>query len=194
MKELATEEAARLRHRLTDMEEQFQDLLMPKDPRDEKNLFLEIRAGTGGDEAGLFAGDLFRMYVKYAERQGLRLEVVEASDTGIGGYKEEVIVLMEGKGAYGRLKYESGVHRVQRVPVTEASGRIHTSTVTVAVMPEVDEVDVQIDPRDLRIDTFCSSGPGGQKRQYDLFRCSDHPHSHRRRGELSGRAISTQKP
>lgn len=161
MKELAAEEAAQLRHRLTDMEEQFRDLLMPKDPRDEKNLFLEIRAGTGGEEAALFAGDLFRMYVKYAERQGLRLEVVEASDTGIGGYKE-VIVLMEGKGAYGRLKYESGVHRVQRVPVTEASGRIHTSTVTVAVMPEVDEVDVQIDPKDLRIDTFCSSGAGGQ--------------------------------
>ncbi len=161
MKALAAEEAAQLRHRLTGMEEQFRDLLMPKDPRDEKNLLLEIRAGTGGDEAALFAGDLFRMYVKYAERQGLRLEVVEASDTGIGGYKE-VIVLMEGKGAYGRLKYESGVHRVQRVPVTEASGRIHTSTVTVAVMPEVDEVDVQIDPKDLRIDTFCSSGAGGQ--------------------------------
>jgi peptide chain release factor 1 len=161
MKELAAEEAAQLRRRLTDMEEQFRDLLMPKDPRDEKNLLLEIRAGTGGDEAALFAGDLFHMYVKYAERQGLRLEVVEASDTGIGGYKE-VIVLMEGQGAYGRLKYESGVHRVQRVPVTEASGRIHTSTVTVAVMPEVDEVDVQIDPKDLRIDTFCSSGAGGQ--------------------------------
>lgn len=161
MKELAAEEAAQLRRRLAEMEEQFRNLLMPKDPRDENNLILEIRAGTGGDEAALFAGDLFRMYVKYAERQGLRLEVVEASDTGIGGYKE-VIMLMEGKGAYGRLKYESGVHRVQRVPVTEASGRIHTSTVTVAVMPEVDEVDVQIDPKDLRIDTFCSSGAGGQ--------------------------------
>ncbi len=161
MRELAAEEAAQLRQRLSDMEEQFRDLLMPKDPRDEKNLLLEIRAGTGGDEAALFAGDLFRMYAKFAERQGLRLEVVEASDTGIGGYKE-VIMLMEGKGAYGQLKYESGVHRVQRVPVTEASGRIHTSTVTVAVMPEVDEVDVQIDPKDLRIDTFCSSGAGGQ--------------------------------
>jgi peptide chain release factor 1 len=134
---------------------------VPKDPRDEKNTFVEIRAGTGGEEAALFAGDLFRMYLKYAERKKLRVEVVEASETGIGGYKE-VVMLMEGKGAYGHFKHESGVHRVQRVPATEASGRIHTSTVTVAVMPEVDEVDVQIDPKDLRIDTFCSSGAGGQ--------------------------------
>jgi peptide chain release factor 1 len=161
MKALAMEEGARLRQQLAEVEDRSRDRLMPKDPRDEKNLFLEIRAGTGGDEAALFAGDLFRMYSKYAERQGLRLEIVEASETGIGGYKE-VIALIEGKGAYGRLKHESGVHRVQRVPVTEGSGRIHTSTVTVAVMPEVDEVDVHIDPKDLRIDTFCSSGAGGQ--------------------------------
>ena len=158
---LATEETAQLRERQREIEERAQVLLIPKDPRDEKNMFLEIRAGTGGDEAALFAGDLFRMYMRYAERNRLRLEVVEASETGIGGYRE-VIVLVEGKGAYGRFKYEAGVHRVQRVPVTEASGRIHTSTVTVAVMPEVDEVDVHIDPKDLRIDTFCSSGAGGQ--------------------------------
>jgi peptide chain release factor 1 len=161
MRSLAFEESGWLRRRLSELEDRSREQLLPKDPRDEKNLFLEIRAGTGGDEAALFAGDLFRMYAKYAERHGLRLEIVEASETGIGGFKE-VIALIEGKGAYGRLKYESGVHRVQRVPVTEGSGRIHTSTVTVAVMPEVDEVDVHIDPKDLRIDTFCSSGAGGQ--------------------------------
>ena len=143
------------------LEAQVCSPLTPKDPRDEKNLFLEIRAGTGGDEAALFAGDLFRMYVKFAERHRFKVDLVEASETGKGGYKA-VIALIEGKGAYGHFKYESGVHRVQRVPVTEAGGRIHTSTVTVAVMPEVDEVDVQIDPMDLRIDTFCSSGAGGQ--------------------------------
>ncbi len=158
---LAGEEAAQLRERQREIEEQAQVLLIPKDPRDEKNLFLEIRAGTGGDEAALFAGNLFRMYMRYAERNKFTLEVVDASETGIGGYRE-IILLVEGKGAYGRFKYEAGVHRVQRVPVTEASGRIHTSTVTVAVMPEVDEVDVHIDPKDLRIDTFCSSGAGGQ--------------------------------
>jgi peptide chain release factor 1 len=158
---MAAEESAQLTRQRSELEEQVRALLIPKDPRDEKNLFLEIRAGTGGDEAALFAGDLFRMYTKYAERKGLKVEIVEASETGIGGYKE-VIALVEGKGAYGQLKYESGVHRVQRVPATEASGRIHTSTVTVAVMPEADEVDVKIDPKDLRIDTFCSSGAGGQ--------------------------------
>ena len=161
MKQLFTEESAHLRQQVLDLESSAKDVLTPKDPRDEKNVFLEIRAGTGGDEAALFAGDLFRMYLKYAERNRLRLEVVDASETGIGGYRE-VIALLEGKGAYGRLRYESGVHRVQRVPTTEASGRIHTSTVTVAVMPEVDEVEVHIDPKDLRIDTFCSSGAGGQ--------------------------------
>ena len=161
MKQLFAEEREHLNQQLLDIESRAKDFLTPKDPRDEKNVFLEIRAGTGGDEAALFAGDLFRMYLKYAERNRLRLEVVDASETGIGGYRE-VIALLEGKGAYGRLRYESGVHRVQRVPTTEASGRIHTSTVTVAVMPEVDEVDVHIDPKDLRIDTFCSSGAGGQ--------------------------------
>lgn len=161
MKQLFAEESAHLKQQVLDLEARAKDFLTPKDPRDEKNVFLEIRAGTGGDEAALFAGDLFRMYLKYAERNRLKLEVVDASETGIGGYRE-VIALLEGKGAYGRLRYESGVHRVQRVPTTEASGRIHTSTVTVAVMPEVDEVEVHIDPKDLRIDTFCSSGAGGQ--------------------------------
>lgn len=161
MKQLFVEERDHLNRQLSEIESRAKDFLTPKDPRDEKNVFLEIRAGTGGDEAALFAGDLFRMYLKYAERHRLRLEIVDASETGIGGYRE-VIALLEGKGAFGRLRYESGVHRVQRVPTTEASGRIHTSTVTVAVMPEVDEVDVHIDPKDLRIDTFCSSGAGGQ--------------------------------
>ena len=158
---LANEETAQLKTNRDDLERQVLEHLTPKDPRDEKNLFLEIRAGTGGDEAALFAGDLFRMYAKFADRHKLKVDIVEASETGKGGYKT-LIAVIEGKGGYGLLKYESGVHRVQRVPVTEAAGRIHTSTVTVAVMPEVDEVDVQIDPKDLRIDTFCSSGAGGQ--------------------------------
>jgi len=161
LQRLAAEEARSLKARCQDMERQALALLEPKDPRDEKNTFVEIRGGTGGDEAALFAGDLFRMYTKYAERKRLRVEVVEAQETGVGGYKD-VVMLVEGKGAYGFFRYESGVHRVQRVPTTEASGRIHTSTATVAVMPEVDEVEVQIDPKDLRIDTFCSSGAGGQ--------------------------------
>jgi peptide chain release factor 1 len=161
LQRLAAEEARSLKARCQDMERQALALLEPKDPRDEKNTFVEIRGGTGGDEAALFAGDLFRMYTKYAERKRLRVEVVEAQETGVGGYKD-VVMLVEGKGAYGFFRYESGVHRVQRVPATEASGRIHTSTATVAVMPEVDEVEVQIDPKDLRIDTFCSSGAGGQ--------------------------------
>ncbi|HWF60522.1 MAG TPA: peptide chain release factor 1 [Nitrospira sp.] len=159
--ELAAEEKVELERQQAEIEEQVREFLIPQDPRDAKSLVLEIRAGTGGDEAGLFAGELFRLYVKYAEKKGFKVDTVEASETGIGGYKN-IVVLIEGKGAYGHFKYEAGVHRVQRVPVTEASGRIHTSTVTVAVMPEVDEVDVQIDPKDLRIDTFCSSGAGGQ--------------------------------
>jgi len=161
LKDMAMEELRRLQERRRELERWAIGRLEPKDPRDEKNTFLEIRAGTGGDEAALFAGDLFRMYAKYAEKKRLKMEVVEAHETGIGGYKD-VVMVVEGKGAYGFFKHESGVHRVQRVPATEASGRIHTSTATVAVMPEVDEVDVQIDPKDLRIDTFCSSGAGGQ--------------------------------
>ncbi|MEK6618338.1 MAG: peptide chain release factor 1 [Nitrospirota bacterium] len=161
LQKLAADEARTLQERRREIEGRALDLLAHKDPRDEKNTFVEIRAGTGGEEAALFAGDLFRMYMKYAEKKRQRVEVVEAHETGIGGYKD-VVMLVEGKGAYGHFRHESGVHRVQRVPATEASGRIHTSTVTVAVMPEVEEVDVQIDPMDLRIDTFCSSGAGGQ--------------------------------
>ena len=143
------------------MEGDLKFVLIPKDPNDEKNIILEIRAGTGGDEAGLFAADLFRMYAKFAEKNGWRLEVLNRHYTGVGGFKE-VIALIEGKGVYSRLKFESGVHRVQRVPVTEAQGRIHTSTVTVAILPEAEEVEVQIDPNDIRVDIFRSSGPGGQ--------------------------------
>src|SRR5689334_12074816 len=161
MRELAKEELKALLARRDAVVAELKILLIPKDPNDEKNVILEIRAGTGGDEAALFAGELFRMYSKFAERNGWRLEVMSTSDTGIGGVKE-VIATIEGRGVYSKLKYESGVHRVQRVPATEASGRIHTSTVTVAVLPEAEEVDVQINDKDLRIDTFCSSGPGGQ--------------------------------
>ncbi len=161
MRQLAQEELATLQARRDALLQELKLLLVPKDPNDEKNVLLEIRAGTGGDEAALFAGELFRMYSRYAERQGWRLDLMSMSDTGIGGVKE-VIASIEGKRVYSRLKYESGVHRVQRVPATEASGRIHTSTATVAVLPEAEEVDIQIDPKDIRIDTFCSSGPGGQ--------------------------------
>jgi peptide chain release factor 1 len=160
-RELALEETRALEARLAALYDALRVALLPKDPRDGKNIFLEIRAGTGGSEAALFAAELFRMYGKYAETQRWRVELVSSSETGIGGMKE-AIVLIEGKGAYSRLKFESGVHRVQRVPVTEAGGRIHTSTVTVAVVPEAEEVEYHIDAKDLRIDTFCSSGPGGQ--------------------------------
>ena len=161
MRELAQEEMTELQQRRDELLSQIKVLLVPKDPNDQKNVMLEIRAGTGGDEAALFAADLFRMYSRYAERQGWKLEVLNSSDNGIGGIKE-VIAMIEGRNAYSRLKYESGVHRVQRVPATEASGRIHTSTATVAVLPEAEEVDIQINEKDLRVDTFCSSGPGGQ--------------------------------
>ena len=158
---LALEEIPALEAQVAGLEEQLRVLLVPKDPNDDRNVVLEIRAGTGGDEAALFASDLFRMYSRYAERQQWKVEVLSGHETGVGGIKE-VIATIEGKSVYRRLKHESGVHRVQRVPVTEASGRIHTSTATVAVLPEAEEVDVQIDAKDLRIDTFCSSGPGGQ--------------------------------
>ena len=161
MRDLAKEELKSLTVRRDALVADLKILLVPKDPNDEKNVVLEIRAGTGGDEAALFAGELFRMYSKYAERQGWKIEVMSSSDTGVGGLKE-VIAVIEGRGVYSKLKYESGVHRVQRVPATEASGRIHTSTATVAVLPEAEEVDIQINDKDLRIDTFCSSGPGGQ--------------------------------
>ena len=154
MRELAQEELASLTTERDQLLADIRVLLVPKDPNDERNVVLEIRAGTGGDEAALFAGDLFRMYSRYAERQGWKVDVLNLSETGGGGIKE-VIALIEGRNVYSRLKYESGVHRVQRVPATEASGRIHTSTATVAVLPEAEEVDVQVDPKDLRIDTFC---------------------------------------
>jgi peptide chain release factor 1 len=161
MRELAQQELKSLVLRRDALVGELKILLVPKDPNDEKNVVLEIRAGTGGDEAALFAAELFRMYSKFAERQGWRMELMSSSDTGVGGLKE-VIATIEGRGVYSKLKYESGVHRVQRVPATEASGRIHTSTATVAVLPEAEEVDIQINEKDLRIDTFCSSGPGGQ--------------------------------
>jgi len=161
MRDMAREELTGLESRRDQLAGELKQLLIPKDPNDAKNVVLEIRAGTGGDEAANFAADLFRMYTRYAERQGWRLEVLNLSETGVGGVKE-VIALIEGKSVFGRLKYESGVHRVQRVPATEASGRIHTSTATVAVLPEAEDVDIQIDAKDLRVDTFCSSGPGGQ--------------------------------
>ena len=161
MRELAQEELTARQAERDVLVQELKLLLIPKDPNDEKNVILEIRAGTGGDEASLFAADLFRMYSRYAERQGWRLEVMSTSDSGAGGLKE-VIASISGRGVYSRLKYESGVHRVQRVPATEASGRIHTSTATVAVLPEAEDVDIQLSEKDYRKDTFCSSGPGGQ--------------------------------
>jgi peptide chain release factor 1 len=161
MAALAKEELEDLEPRHAALLEEIRILLLPKDPNDEKNVLLEIRAGTGGDEAALFAGELFRMYSRFAERQSWKLEVISLSETGIGGIKE-AIASIEGNRVYSQLKYESGVHRVQRVPATEASGRIHTSTATVAVLPEAEDVDVHINEKDIRVDTFCSSGPGGQ--------------------------------
>jgi peptide chain release factor 1 len=161
MRELARAEVTSLEERLTKSEEDLRVLLLPRDPNDEKNVILEIRAGTGGDEATLFAAEMLRMYGRYAERQGWKMEVLDASESGIGGLKE-AIAMIEGDKVYSRLKHESGVHRVQRVPQTETSGRIHTSAITIAVLPEAEEVDVKINQNDLRIDTFCSSGPGGQ--------------------------------
>jgi peptide chain release factor 1 len=160
LRAMAEEEIPALERREAALADTIRVLLVPKDPNDDRSVVLEIRAGTGGDEAALFAGDLYRMYSRYAERKGWAVDVMSMSDTG-GGLKE-VVATIEGKGVYGRMKHESGVHRVQRVPVTEASGRIHTSTATVAVLPEAEEVEVQIDAKDLRVDTFCSSGPGGQ--------------------------------
>ena len=161
MKELAAEEIRALEAQIAALESEMQTLLIPKDPNDNRNVVLEIRAGTGGDEAALFASDLFRMYSRFAERRQWKVELLSGHGTGVGGVKE-VIATIEGKFVYRLMKHESGVHRVQRVPVTEAAGRIHTSTATVAVLPEAEEVDIQIDAKDLRIDTFCSSGPGGQ--------------------------------
>lgn len=161
LRDLAKSELSALRQELNEVEKRLKFLLLPRDSNDEKNILLEIRAGTGGEEAALFAADLFRMYSKFTEKQGWRLEVMSQNPTGVGGFKE-IIALIEGKGVYSRLKYESGIHRVQRVPITEHSGRIHTSAVTVAILPEAEEVEVKIEPEDLRIDVFRSTGPGGQ--------------------------------
>ena len=161
MRELAQAEIDELTARQTKLEEELRSLLIPRDPNDDKNVFLEIRAGAGGDEAGLFAADLFRMYTKFAERQRWKWEVIDSHPTGVGGLKE-VVALIQGRGAWSRLKYERGVHRVQRVPATESSGRIHTSTVTVAVLPEAEDVDVKVDEKDIQVDVYRSSGPGGQ--------------------------------
>ena len=161
LRELAKMEIAEYEEQLPQLEEQLKIRLLPKDPNDDKNVILEVRAGTGGEEAALFAQDLLRMYLRYAERRGWKAEIMDANDTGIGGIKE-ASVLIKGKGAYSRLKYESGTHRVQRVPETESSGRIHTSAATVAVLPEVDDVEVEINPNDVRVDVYRSSGNGGQ--------------------------------
>ena len=161
MRELAQKELEQLEQRCREIEQELQVLLLPKDPNDDKSVVLEVRAGTGGDEAALFAGEILRMYTRYAETQGWRVELTSLSESSLGGIKEAV-ALISGDKVYSKMKYESGVHRVQRVPATEQQGRIHTSAVTVAVLPEADEVEVQIDAKDIRIDTFCSSGPGGQ--------------------------------
>jgi len=161
LRQMAAEEIARLEPELARFEQELKLLLLPKDPNDERNVVLEIRAGTGGDEATLFAAEIFRMYSRYAETQRWRIEITSSSESSVGGLKE-IIALVSGERVYSKLKYESGVHRVQRVPVTEQQGRVHTSAITVAVLPEADEVEVKLDPKDIRIDTFCSSGPGGQ--------------------------------
>ncbi len=161
MRAMAEEEIAALEPRAAALEEEIKVLLLPKDPNDEKNVILEIRAGTGGDEASLFAAEIFRMYTRFAEQHRWKVEVLSLSESGVGGYKE-VIAIIEGERVYSQLKWESGVHRVQRVPATETQGRVHTSAITVAVLPEAEDVDIKIEAKDLRIDTFCSSGPGGQ--------------------------------
>lgn len=161
MQEMVEMEIAELSERQDELQEKLKILLIPKDPNDDKNVFVEIRGAAGGDEAALFAGDLYRMYVRYAEKQGWKTEVMEAHSTGVGGFKE-IIFMITGKGAYSKLKFENGAHRVQRVPETESGGRIHTSTATVAVLPEAEEVEVDLNEKDIRVDTFASSGPGGQ--------------------------------
>ena len=178
MRAYAEEELASLEARVGGVEEDLKVLLLPKDPNDDKNIILEIRAGTGGDEATLFADEMFRMYSRYAETQGWKVEVLSTSESSVGGLKE-VIAIIEGTRVFSQLKYESGVHRVQRVPATEQQGRVHTSAVTVAVLPEAEDVDVKIEAKDLRIDTFCSSGPGGQSVNTTLFGGAYHAYSDR---------------
>jgi len=161
LRAMAAEEIATLTPRESELEEELKVMLLPKDPNDERNVILEIRAGTGGDEASLFAAEIFRMYTRFAEQHKWKIELLSLSESGVGGYKE-VIAIIEGERVYSQMKWESGVHRVQRVPATETQGRVHTSAVTVAVLPEAEDVDIKIEAKDIRIDTFCSSGPGGQ--------------------------------
>ena len=192
LRAMAEEEIAALEPRIAALEEELKILLLPKDRNDEKNVVLEIRAGTGGDEATLFAAEIFRMYSRFAEQHRWKVEVMSLSESGVHGYKE-VIAIIEGARVYSQLKWEGGVHRVQRVPQTETQGRVHTSAITVAVMPEAEDVDIKIEAKDLRIDTFCSSGPGRPVGEYHLLRGAHHPYSHRNRGELPGRKVADQE-
>ena len=192
MAALAEEELGALDARIDDLEQQLKVQLLPKDAADDKSAILEVRAGTGGEEAALFAGDLFRMYQRYADKRGWKVNILSASESATGGYKE-IIANITGKGVFARLKFESGVHRVQRVPETEAQGRIHTSAATVAVLPEAEEVDIKIDEKDLRIDVFRASGPGRPVGQYHRQRGQDHPFADRRRGQPAGREIAAQE-
>ena len=185
----AQEELTQLEERVQRVEEELKVLLLPKDPNDEKNVILEIRAGTGGDEATLFAAEIFRMYTRYAESQRWKVEVLSTSESTVGGLKE-VIAIIEGEHVYSRLKYESGVHRVQRVPETETQGRVHTSAVTVAVLPEAEDVDVKIEAKDIRIDTFCSFGSRRTIGEHDVLGGTHHPSADQHRGELPGREVA----
>ena len=190
--ELAAEEAAGTRAELELVTGEIRRRLLPRDPNDDRNVLLEVRAGTGGEEAALFAREVFRMYEQYARSNGFRVDVVSSQESPVGGIKE-IVSVIEGKGAFNRLKFESGVHRVQRVPATEASGRIHTSAVTVAVLPEAEDVEIQIDPKDLRVDTFLLLRPRRPEREHHLFGGAHHPPSLRAGGELPGREIADQE-
>ena len=192
MRAYAQDELTQLEERVLQVEAELKVLLLPKDPNDEKNVILEIRAGTGGDEATLFAAEIFRMYTRYAESQRWKVEVLSTSESSVGGLKE-VIAIIEGQGVYSRMKYESGVHRVQRVPQTETQGRVHTSAVTVAVLPEAEDVDIKIEAKDIRIDTFCSSGPGRPVGEHDVLGGAHHAPADQHGGELPGREVADQE-
>ena len=194
IKAMAQAELLTLEPRLAEIEEELKVMLLPKDPNDDKNIVIELRAGTGGDEAAIFVSEMFRMYLRFAEQHKWKVEVLSTSETGIGGGMKEVTAIFEGDKVYSQMKYESGVHRVQRVPATETQGRVHTSAITVAVLPEAEEVDIKIEAKDLRVDTFCSSGPGGQSvnTTYSAIRITHLPDQHRR--QLPGREIADQEP